>query len=127
MYASQWFLTLFAINFPFEILERIWDIYLLEGEKTIYRFGVAILVLHEDELLAEDFEKVMDSLKKMYKDVDANKLISTALNLKITNSILQVFSSDLFHQTRICMLNSVILQIRKLKNFLCSNYFHHIL
>jgi hypothetical protein len=92
MFASQWFLTLFAVNFSFEILARIWDIYLLEGEKTLYRFGIAVLILNQEDLLNDDFEKIMDGFKRMYKDVDLTKLVTTALNVKVTNTILRVIA-----------------------------------
>lgn len=90
MYASQWFLTLFAVNFPFDVLVRIWDIYIFEGEKTIYRIAIAILQKNEDELMAKEFEDLMIVIKNMYKIKDIDELITDALSLKITNSILQV-------------------------------------
>lgn len=31
MYCSQWFITVFAYNLPFDQLLRCWDIFLLEG------------------------------------------------------------------------------------------------
>jgi len=90
MYASQWFLTLFAVNFSFDILVRIWDVYLLEGEKTIYRIAIALLLKNETKLLVRDFEELMNQLKDMYKVEDVDELIKNASNLKITNSVLQV-------------------------------------
>ena len=33
MYCSQWFITVFATTLPFEVLLRVWDIFLLEGLK----------------------------------------------------------------------------------------------
>lgn len=47
IYASQWFLTLFSVYFPFEVVVRIWDIYLVEGRKTIFRFALAIMKINE--------------------------------------------------------------------------------
>lgn len=46
MYATQWFLTLFAVYFPIEVVVRIWDIYLVEGRKTIFRVALAILKIN---------------------------------------------------------------------------------
>jgi len=50
MYASQWFITIFAVNLKFDILVRIFDVFLLEGEKILYRFALAILKINEGEL-----------------------------------------------------------------------------
>ena len=37
MYCSQWFLTLYAYTLPIEHLLRVWDIFLLEGSKILFR------------------------------------------------------------------------------------------
>jgi len=47
MYASQWFITIFAVNFKFDILVRIFDVFLLEGEKILYRLALSILKISE--------------------------------------------------------------------------------
>jgi len=47
MYASQWFITIFTVNLKFEILVRIFDVFLLEGQKILYRFALAILKINE--------------------------------------------------------------------------------
>jgi len=94
MYASQWFLTIFSVNFSFEILAKIWDIYLLEGIKTVYRFGLAVLRIKEKEFLEADFEGVMDKIKTMYGEIDSETLLKTAFSIKITNKILQTISKE---------------------------------
>ena len=45
MVGSKWFMTLFVYDFPFCTLVRIWDIFLFEGWKIIYRVGLALLKL----------------------------------------------------------------------------------
>ena len=37
MFATQWFMTLFSQKFPFSVVLRIWDIFLAEGLKIIFR------------------------------------------------------------------------------------------
>ena len=41
MYCSQWFITIFAYNLPFDHLLRCWDIFLLEGVKVSQRLCAA--------------------------------------------------------------------------------------
>uniref|UniRef100_A0A183J3V0 Rab-GAP TBC domain-containing protein n=1 Tax=Soboliphyme baturini TaxID=241478 RepID=A0A183J3V0_9BILA len=38
-----WFITLFYNSVPFETMLRIWDCFLLEGPKVLYRFSLAFL------------------------------------------------------------------------------------
>ncbi|OUM57273.1 hypothetical protein PIROE2DRAFT_52543, partial [Piromyces sp. E2] len=52
MYASQWFLTIFAYNFPLPLVFRIFDILFAEGPGvTILRFSIAILRRNQSRLL----------------------------------------------------------------------------
>ena len=47
MFGSKWFMTLFSYDFPFVSLVRIWDIFLFEGWKIVYRIALATLKLNE--------------------------------------------------------------------------------
>ena len=38
MYCSQWFLTLYAYTLPIDHLLRVWDVFMLEGPKVLFRF-----------------------------------------------------------------------------------------
>ena len=37
MYCSHWFITIFAYTLPFDHLLRVWDIFLFEGIKVVFR------------------------------------------------------------------------------------------
>ena len=45
----QWFITIFSYNFPFEIVVRVWDCFLVEGWKVVFRCGLAMLDMVEGE------------------------------------------------------------------------------
>ena len=78
IWASQWFLTFFAAYFPLEIVSRIWDIYLVEGRKTIFRFALAILKINETALLKADLEGLFTILKEYGQKADFDKLMEVA-------------------------------------------------
>ncbi|KAI7878033.1 hypothetical protein K492DRAFT_209246 [Lichtheimia hyalospora FSU 10163] len=61
MYASQWFLTLFAYSFPIDLVLRIYDLVFAEGAiETITRVAVAVMQKNQDILMEiHDFEKLM--------------------------------------------------------------------
>lgn len=71
MYASQWYLTLFAYSFPISLVLRIYDLVFAEGAvETITRVAVAIMQKNEDTLLEiDDFEQLMLYLssRKLYQ------------------------------------------------------------
>ena len=47
----NWFLAIFIDAVPFETLLRIWDCFLLEGSKVLYRYSCALLFTHKAALL----------------------------------------------------------------------------
>lgn len=47
MYAPQWFITVFSVNFKFDVLVRVFDVFLLEGDVAIYRIALSLLKIHE--------------------------------------------------------------------------------
>ena len=56
-------MTMFATQMPLELTLRIWDIFFIEGNKILFRIGLAIMKINEKELLKADFEKVTSIIK----------------------------------------------------------------
>jgi TBC1 domain family member 10 len=65
MYASQWFITVFTYSFPFDLVTRIWDLFLFEGWTAVYRAALAVLQANEADLLRMDFDELMPALKAL--------------------------------------------------------------
>lgn len=63
MYASQWFMTLFAYKFPLSLVFRIYDTIFMEGIESIFRFSIALLKKNEKKLIEMDFEPLLEYLK----------------------------------------------------------------
>ena len=57
-------MTLYASVLPLPLLYRVYDIFLLEGEKTLYRCGLAIIRLKLNALSeCKGFEEIALCLK----------------------------------------------------------------
>ncbi|QGA17590.1 hypothetical protein EYB26_005261 [Talaromyces marneffei] len=71
LYATQWFLTLFAYRFPLQLVLRIYDLIFEEGlASTILRFGVAIMQRNVETLLSmKDMSSLSQFLKEKLFDV----------------------------------------------------------
>ena len=93
LYATRWFLTLFTVVLPFEIVKRIIDILLSEKDKIIYRISLTIIKYNEKEILkAKEFEKIIVILndfseKKWY---DEDKFIQTIFEIKLSTDDINV-------------------------------------
>ncbi|KAG0288155.1 GTPase-activating protein [Linnemannia gamsii] len=87
MYASQWFMTLFAYKFPLDLVFRIYDTLLVEGVESLLRFAIALLKANHDQILNHDFETLIEFLKnglfEPYKN-DASMFVKDAYNVKVT-------------------------------------------
>ena len=86
MYSSEWFICLFSRNLEFNTLVRIFDVFLLEGYKVIYRFALAFLKIKEDEFLKgkDGLASIMQTLNKCYENVDIENLFKIAFGFSLS-------------------------------------------
>ncbi|KAF0687928.1 Aste57867_20420 [Aphanomyces stellatus] len=85
MYATQWFITLYSYSFPFEFVTRVWDIFLHEGWKIVYRIAIALLKVSEKTLTGMKFEKIMEYFRDLPTSVDTAEVLATAIDIPMTN------------------------------------------
>src|SRR3954465_7505388 len=71
MYASQWFLSLFAYTYPLPLVLRVYDVVFTEGApETIMRVAVAFLKKNEEKLMQlQEFEDLLEVLSSKLYDV----------------------------------------------------------
>ncbi|KAI4305240.1 hypothetical protein L6164_028618 [Bauhinia variegata] len=88
MYASQWFITVFSYSFPFHLALRIWDVFLYEGVKVVFRVGLAILKYRHDHLVKLPFEKLIHALRNFPEDaLEPDTLLPLAYSFKISKRL----------------------------------------
>ncbi|CAK4032472.1 GTPase-activating GYP5 [Lecanosticta acicola] len=74
LYATQWFLTLFAYRFPLQLVLRIYDLILSEGLTAILKFGIVLMQRNRDALLEmKDMSHLTNFLKDKLFDVYIDK------------------------------------------------------
>ena len=70
LYATQWFLTLFAYRFPLQLVLRIYDLILSEGLEAILKFGIVLMQKNAGTLLGmHDMVALTSFLKDRLFDV----------------------------------------------------------
>ncbi|KAK6359295.1 GTPase-activating protein [Orbilia brochopaga] len=122
LYATQWFLTLFAYKFPLQLVLRVYDLAITEGiEGAVLKFGIALMKKNEAALRQIDSleallpflrEKLFDayidknpsanSLKEAgffgnggEKEIyKANELVKDACDIVITPEMLHKYTVD---------------------------------
>ncbi|KAH6608029.1 GTPase-activating protein (GAP) for Rab family member [Trichoderma cornu-damae] len=74
LYATPWFLTLFAYRFPLQLVLRIYDLILSEGLSAIIRFGIVLMQKNTATLLEiSDMQHLTTYLKDKLFDVYIDK------------------------------------------------------
>lgn len=131
LYATQWFLTLFAYRFPLQLVLRIYDLIFSEGLSAILRFGIVLMQKNAAALLAmSDMAQLSTFLKDRLFDVyidaspssnsilengffgsssssidkevyRADQLVRDACEVKITPELLKSYTVEWEEKTRV--------------------------
>ncbi|CAG8619722.1 3022_t:CDS:2 [Acaulospora morrowiae] len=114
MYASQWFMTLFAYKFPLSLVYRIYDTIFTEGIESIFRFSIALLKKNEKKLVEMEFERLLEYLKsglfesyqitptgvlaQLVPEVQykSNEFVMDAYNIRITTKKLNKYQQEYY-------------------------------
>ena len=96
-YASEWFLCLFSINLQFSTLVRIYDTFILEGYKIIYRFSLAFLKLKEQKItqcsgMDSAFKVIKKSMENL--DIDLDELFKIAFGFSISKKEIENYEKE---------------------------------
>lgn len=60
MYASQWFMTLFAYRCPLDLVYRVFDLVFVEGSQIIISFALALMKKNQQVILSLEFEFLLE-------------------------------------------------------------------
>ena len=131
LYATQWFLTLFAYRFPLQLVVRIYDLILTDGlEAAILKFGLVLMQKNAETLLGmKDMSSLTNFLKERLFDVyidkapsansirengffgstsgidkevyRADQLVKDAVAVKITPEMLKEYTAEWKEQQRV--------------------------
>ncbi|KAM7367322.1 hypothetical protein PAMP_015233 [Pampus punctatissimus] len=63
LYTMKWFFQCFLDRTPFTLTLRIWDIYILEGERLLPAMSYTVLKLHKKHLLKLSMEQLVEFLQ----------------------------------------------------------------
>ena len=83
MFATQWLLTQYTSSFPFDLVTRIWDCFLVEGWKVTYRIMLALLVQCQAKLLKMSFEEILAFFRTMPESVEGAATMEAALKIPL--------------------------------------------
>jgi len=92
--ATQWFTTIFlASDMPFGTIVRIWDIYLHEGPKIIFKIGLVLMMDLQKQLKqpnGNEEEFLWESIRTITKNV-SESVIDRAVKIRLRGRDLESF------------------------------------
>ena len=96
MYASEWFICLFSRNLDFHSLVRIYDVFLLEEYKVIFRFCLAFLKSKENEFLKgkDGLASIMQTINHCLENVNIDNLFKTAFGFSLSRKDLDKLGKE---------------------------------
>ncbi|KAM4744694.1 USP6 N-terminal-like protein [Anableps anableps] len=64
IYSTKWFMQCFIDRTPFTLTLRLWDIFILEGQRLLTAMSYAILKIHKKRLLKMSLEELREFLQE---------------------------------------------------------------
>jgi len=106
-FASAWFMTVFTNSMQHvkddkatEMILKIWDAFLIEGWKAVFKISLFIISELKEKLLDSKFDQIMALFgdvprgKILHDPIFAQKLIQSYHNFKISNKLLSGLSEE---------------------------------
>lgn len=84
LFLIDWMTTLYTNNMDVEIVSRVWDNFMLDGEVFTIKTGLALLQYFESTFLKQSHFKIMKQLKNMQNGaVDEDNLFKLIEKIKV--------------------------------------------
>ena len=94
-YSSEWFLCLFSRSLKFNSLVRIFDTFILEGYKIIYRFALAFLKSKENKIIeCKEMDSLFKVVKSCFENVDIEEMMKTAFGFHLSKKEIENFEKE---------------------------------
>jgi len=94
MFATQWLLTLYTSSFPFELVARVWDCFLAEGWKIIYRVMLAILDDASPDLLKLHFEEILGYFRDLPSKVKGDTVFAKVFAIPLKHRHVEKYEAE---------------------------------
>lgn len=101
-YMIKWVMSLYCQALPLDLVTRVWDLYVLDGDVAIFRAALGILRLFMTKLLKMDFEELSYFLSHLPGDsVGADDLLQS---IRSVRCVTKRRFKDLFKECEVCFI-----------------------
>jgi len=89
MFVTQWLVTLYVREFPFDLVARVWDSFLVEGWKVIYRVLLSLMECASKDILGFQFEQILHYLRDFPSTVNGQDIMTASLKINLKRKHIQ--------------------------------------
>ena len=96
---SKWILTIFSNFLPFNVLYNVWDVFILDKWKAIFKFSLILADYLKDKLVTMDLIALSSYIKKMHinmNELNFKEMAKHYKKYKITNKKLNELREEFF-------------------------------
>ena len=98
-FTSKWIMTVFACFLPYDQLPGIFDMFLMDGWRAVFRIGIALLREMESSLLTMDMVEMSsyfrDNVRKERVTSDF-RLFSSAARVRVNPILVPLLSPNMY-------------------------------
>ena len=98
LFFSKWLLTIFSNYFPFDVLYHVWDVFIIDKWKSLFRFCMIIIFYMKEDMMQMDLNKFSQYFKsnEVVTSFTFDQMIKHYNDYKITNKMLKELRQDFF-------------------------------
>ena len=89
MIVTPWLMTVYASTFPFELVVRVWDSFLVEGWKVVYRVMLSLLDHASQDLKGLRFEQILNYFRDFPSKIDGKKIMMNSFKIPLKSKHIQ--------------------------------------
>ena len=87
LYLMEWCMTIFCKRLKLDVVGRIWDLYLMQGESVVYRTAVGLMRAMKPDLISAPFDKIMKKLNAVPIDIGEEELIRAMQDIQLSSQL----------------------------------------
>ena len=112
-------MTIYTSTFPFELVSLVWDSFLSEGWKIVYKTFISLLehASEDGNLLGKNMEEVLSYLRNFQANVNGEQIFNAAHKVPLKQRHIQKYAKEFRH-----MIESGEMQVHEvIQRFLSSD------
>ena len=98
LFFSKWLLTIFANYFPFDVLYKVWDVFIIDKWKALFKFCMIILFFMKEDMMKMNLGMFFDYFRsdEVLTSLSFEQMIKHYNDYKITNKKLKELKEDYY-------------------------------